>query len=61
MAQQEIMKHMPSKAIIEDIIVDVKTRENLNSFKVFKRRPQVDTSLFLDILSNEEKQILGEL
>lgn len=61
MAQQEIKKHEPTKAIIEDIIVDIKTRENLNSFNVFKKRPQVDTSLFLDILSNEELTILKSL
>ena len=61
MAQQEIMKHTPSKAIISDIIVDVKTRENLNSFNVFKRRPEVDANLFYDILSKEELTILKSL
>lgn len=61
MAQQEIVKHTPSKAIISDIIVDVKTRENLNSFNVFKRRPEVDAKLFYDILSEEELTILKSL
>ena len=58
MAQQEIVKHNPSKAVIDDIIVDVKTRENLNSFNVFKKRPQVDANLFYNILSEEELKIL---
>ena len=61
MAQQEIMKHTPSKAIISDIIVDVKTRENLNSFNVFKRRQEVDSSIFFNILSQEELKILKSL
>ncbi len=61
MAQQEIDKHNPTKAIIDEIIVDVKTRENLNSFKVFKNRQQVDSNIFLNILSEEEKQILKTL
>ncbi len=61
MAQQEIDKHNPTKAIIDEIIVDVKTRENLNSFKVFKNRQQVDSNLFFNILSDEEKEILRML
>jgi hypothetical protein len=61
MAQKEIDKHTPTKALIDEIIVDVKTRDNLNSFNVFKRRPQVDSSVFLNILSEEEKQILEKL
>lgn len=61
MAQQEIMKYTPSKAIISDIIVDVKTRENLNSFNVFKRRPEVDSSIFFNILSDDELKILKSL
>lgn len=61
MAQQEIVKHTPSKAIISDIIVDVKTRENLNSFNVFKKRQSVDAKLFYDILSEEELKILKTL
>ncbi len=61
MAQQEIVKHAPTKAIISDIIVDVKTRENLNSFNVFKKRQEVDAKLFYDILSEEEKLILKSL
>lgn len=61
MAQQEIVKHNPSKAVIDDMIVDVKTRENLNSFNVFKKRPQVDANLFYNILSKEELEILKSL
>jgi hypothetical protein len=61
MAQQEIDKHSPTIAYINEIIVDVKTRDNLNSFNVFKRRPQVDSSLFFNILSDEELKILKAL
>lgn len=61
MAQQEIDKHSPTKAIIDEVIVDVKTRENLNSFNVFKRRQEVDSSIFFNILSEEELTILKSL
>ena len=61
MAQKEIVQHSPSKAVIEDIIVDVKTRENLNSFNVFKNRKQVEPKVFYDILSEEELQIVKSL
>jgi ribosomal protein S13 len=61
MAQQEIDKYNPTKVIIDEIIVDVKTKDNLNSFNVFKRRPQMDNSIFFNILSEEEKEILRTL
>ena len=61
MATQEIMKHNPTKVIIDAMIVDVKTRDNLNSFNVFKNRKQVDSKEFYDILSEEELQILKSL
>lgn len=61
-ATKNILKCNPTKAIIEDIIVDVKTKDNLNSFKLWsKRLPQVDSNLFYNILSEEEKQILFAL
>jgi len=58
-ATYNIVKYAKKKAIIEDIIVDVKTRQNLNSFKIWsKRLPQVDPQMFYDVISEEEKQIL---
>jgi hypothetical protein len=60
-ATRTIMSYNPSKAVIEGIVVDVKTKENLNSFRVFRNRPEVDNRLFLDILSEEEKLILNSL
>lgn len=61
-ATKNILKCNPTKAIIEDIIVDVKTRDNLNSFKIWGNRlPQVDSNLFYNILSEEEKSILFAL
>lgn len=60
-ANKTIMAYNPSKAVIEGMVCDVKTKENLNSFNVFKNRPQVDNKLFLDILSKEELEILNSL
>lgn len=60
-ATKTIMAYNPSKAVIEGMVCDVKTKENLNSFNVFKNRPQVDNKLFLDILSKEELEILNSL
>jgi len=61
-ATKNIVKYAKKKAIIEDIIVDVKTRVNLNSFKIWGQRlPQVPPETFYNILSEEEKQILFAL
>jgi len=58
-ATKNIVKYAKKKAIVEDIIVDVKTRQNLNSFKIWsKRLPQVSPQMFYDVISEEEKQIL---
>jgi glycosyltransferase involved in cell wall biosynthesis len=60
-ATKTIMAYNPSKAVIEGIVVDVKTKENLNSFRVFRNRQEVDNGLFFNILSEEEKLILNSL
>jgi len=61
-ATKNIVKYAKKKAIIEDIIVDVKTRVNLNSFKIWGRRlPQVPPEIFYNILSEEELLILKTL
>ncbi len=60
-ATKTIMAYNPSKAVIEGIVVDVKTKENLNSFRVFRNRPEVPNGLFFNILSEEEQKILNSL
>lgn len=57
-AQKNFAKHYKSLRIVNDVIVDVKTKANLNSFRVFKRYPVVPSNVFTDILSEEELQIL---
>lgn len=61
MAQQEINKHSPTKVIIDDVIVDVKTNDNLNSFNVFKNRKKMDNNIFFDILSKDELEVIRSL
>lgn len=60
-ATKTIMSYNPSKSVIDGVVVDVKTKENLNSFRVFRNRPEVDNKLFLDVLSKEELEILNTL
>jgi len=53
--------HVTNRAIVEGMIVDCKTKENLNKFSMFisnKKGYVVDNKLFFDFLSEEEKQIL---
>jgi hypothetical protein len=61
-ATKNIVQYARSRVLIEDIIVDIKTTQNLNSFRIWSNRlPQVDSQLFYDILSEEELQILKSL
>lgn len=62
MATKNIVKYCKSKSWIEDIIVDVKTRTNLNSYRIWGTRlPQADPQLFYNILSEEELKLLDRL
>jgi hypothetical protein len=60
-ASKVIKQYAKTQVVIDEVIVDVKTRDNLNSFNVFKNRPQVDNNIFFNILSEEEKRILNSL
>lgn len=60
-ASKVIKEHAETKATVKGMVVDVKTRVNLNSFRVFERYPKVDKQEFLNILSEEEKLILNSL
>jgi ribosomal protein S13 len=61
-ASKTIAKYAQTKSVIEDVIVDVKTRVNLNSYRIWGRRlPQIDPQIFYNILGEEEKQILFSL
>jgi hypothetical protein len=58
-ATKNIVKYAKKKAIIEDIICDVKTKDNLNHYKIWGHRlPQADPQMLYDVISEEEKQIL---
>ena len=61
-ANKVFLQFANSKSVVEDMIVDVKTRDNLNSFRIWsKRLPQEDPQRFYDILSDEELKILKAL
>jgi hypothetical protein len=57
-------QYLHSKAIVDGVIVDVKTNENLNKFTMFEKNRHgnyVDKSLFYNILSEGERKILAEI
>ena len=61
-ATRTIIKYCKSKALVDDMIVDVKSKVNLNSFNVWGNRlPQVAPQEFYKQLSEEELQILKSL
>jgi hypothetical protein len=61
-AQKTIDRYDHTKVIIDEMLCDVKTKVNLNSFNVWgKRLPQVSPTEFYKILSEEELQILNSL
>jgi len=61
-ASKNINKYAKTKVAIDGVIVDVKTRENMNSFRIWGNRlPEVPAKVFHDILSEEELLILKNL
>ena len=61
-ASKNLAKYAVTKAKVEGMIVDVKTNDNLNSFRIWsKRLPEVNPQEFYDILSEEELEILKSL
>jgi glycosyltransferase involved in cell wall biosynthesis len=60
---RNISPHVQTRAIVQGVVVDVKSSENLNKFSFWQSKiPEncpVDT--FYNILSDEEKQILAEI
>jgi hypothetical protein len=60
-ATKTIRQYAKSYATVEGMVVDVKTKQNLNSFNVFKRYPMVSPVEFYNILSGEELEILNLL
>ena len=61
-ASKTINQYTKSRVAIDEMLVDVKTRTNLNSFNVWgKRLPQIPAQRFYEILSEEELQILKSL
>jgi hypothetical protein len=57
------MPHVKSRAIVEGMVVDVKSRESLNKFSFWHGRDLAlcPPETFYQILSEEEKQILKEI
>ena len=56
--------HCKTRSIIDGIIVDCKTDQSLNKFSMFvinKHGYPADRNIFLNILGEEEKQILGSM
>jgi len=61
-ASKTLAKYTETRAMVEGMIVDVKTDKNLNSFRIWsKRLPEVDPQEFYRILSKEELEILNSL
>jgi len=59
-----ISPHVKSKAIIDGVIVDCKSQYSLNKFRMFQKNRhgvEVDSNIFLNFLSKEEKQILATI
>jgi len=62
MVNETINKYKHSWAVIDEMLVDVKTKVNLNRFSCWgKRLPQIPAQRFYEILSEEELQILQTL
>lgn len=58
-ASKTFSKYAKERTVIDGMVVDVKSRVNLNSFNIWgKRLPTVPAKEFHDILSEEELQIL---
>ena len=61
-ASKNLAKYSVTRAKVEGMIVDVKTNDNLNSFRIWSDRlPSVNPQEFYNILSKEELQILNSL
>lgn len=61
-AVKNINLYAKTRACIDEMLVDVKTRVNLNRFNVWgDRLPQIPATEFYKILSEEELQILNTL
>jgi hypothetical protein len=61
-ANRTINKYAKTKAEVGGMVVDVKTRVNLNSFRLWSQRlPKVNPQEFYKILSEEELNILKSL
>jgi glycosyltransferase involved in cell wall biosynthesis len=60
---KNISPHVQTKAVVEGVVVDVKTSENLNSmnFWMGKLKEECNPKIFYEILGEEEKQILASL
>jgi len=61
---RNISSHIKTSAEVEGIIVDCKSRESLNRFSMFKNNHHgilTHKSVFLNILSKEEKDILNSI
>jgi glycosyltransferase involved in cell wall biosynthesis len=60
---KNISPHVQTKAVVEGVVVDVKTSENLNSmnFWMGKLKEECDPQVFYSILGNEEKEIIQGL
>jgi hypothetical protein len=59
---RNISPHTPARVIVDGIIVDCKSHDNLNKFSMFvnnRHGVPVDKNIFLNIIGEEEKQILG--
>lgn len=58
-ASKTFAKYAPDRTVIDGMVVDVKGRLNLNSYRIWgKRLPSVPAKEFHDILSEEELKIL---
>ena len=60
---RNITQFIETQAKVEGLVFDIKTRENLNKFTLWMQRSEVNypQETFLNILSEEEKQILQTL
>jgi hypothetical protein len=59
---QAIKPYWQTRVFVDGVVVDVKTKTNLNSWNIWGHRlPTVDSNLFYNILSVEEKKILDSL
>lgn len=59
---QAIKPYWKTRVFVDGVVVDVKTRQNLNHFTVWGNRlPVVDSQEFYKLLSEEELQILKSL